>query len=69
MFRVMPWSSGGEVKSSEGTPQGGSLSLAFYYYMYYYLHVRVGVDHASMIHDFAYADHDKQNYDRGKKLS
>ena len=40
-----------------------------YYYYYYYLHVRVGVNHASMIHNFAYAEHDKQDYDRGKKVS
>ena len=32
----------------------------------YYLHVRVGVNHTSMIHNFAYAEHDKQDYDRGK---
>ena len=32
----------------------------------YYLRVRVGVNHASMIHNFAYAEHDKQDYDRGK---
>ena len=41
----------------------------YYYYYYYYLHVRVGVNHASMIHIFAYAEHDKQDYDKGKKLS
>ena len=51
--------------------------IAFFIYFYfvniiisiYYLHVRVGVNHASMIHNFAYAEHDKQDYDGGKKLS
>ena len=32
----------------------------------YYLQVRVEVNHASMIHNFAYAEHDKQDYGRGK---
>ena len=40
--------------------------LLLYFIYFYYLHVRVGVNHASMIHNFAYAEHDKQDYDRGK---
>ena len=40
--------------------------LCYVIIYYYYLHVRVGVSHTSMIHNFAYAEHDKQDYDRGK---